>query len=183
MNLTTRCRSVFTVVCDTRVRTCDPYRVKIHRPSGSLFFSVGDSTWSHANPCRNEKCYSEMLRWFSADNLKLLPADETGQLSGAPLKDRMGGLPLFNEVQTAQCLLWDRSENAKCYCITLADHRPAISPNSTLPALATSACNSLGCGWGLHWPRASVNHLATGARTYHLPGTNPLEELNVLLRD
>jgi hypothetical protein len=28
-----------------------------------------------------------------------------------------------------------------------------------------------------------MNHLATGARTHHLPGTNPLEELNVLLRD
>ena len=84
-----------------------------------------------------------MLRWLSADNLKLLPADETGQLSGVPLKDRKGGLPQFNEVQTAQCLLWDRSENAKCYCITLADHRPAISPDPTLSALATSACNSL----------------------------------------
>ena len=170
-------------MCDTRVRTCDPYRVRYTGLLEAYSFSVGDSTWSHANPCRNEKCYSKMLRWFSADNLKLLPADETGQLSGAPLKDRMGGLPLFNEVQTAQCLLWDRSENAKCYCITLADHRPAISPDSTLSALATSACNSLGCGWGLHWPRASVNHLATGARTHHLPGTNPLEELNVLLRD
>ncbi len=124
------------------------------------------------SPC----CVTKRLTTKSFNFLRI-------QLSGAPLKDRMGGLPLFNEVQTAQCLLWDRSENAKCYCITLADHRPAISPNSTLPALATSACNSLGCGWGLHWPRASVNHLATGARTYHLPGTNPLEELNVLLRD
>ena len=29
-------------------------------------FSVGNSIWSHANPCENEKCYSEMLQWFFA---------------------------------------------------------------------------------------------------------------------
>ena len=34
-------------------------------------FSIGDSTWSHANPCRNEKCYSEMLRWLSVDTKAL----------------------------------------------------------------------------------------------------------------
>ena len=67
----------------------EPVTPTVSRYTGLLeaySFSVGDSIWSHANPCRNEKCYSEMLRWLSADNLKLLPADETGQLSGTPLK-------------------------------------------------------------------------------------------------
>jgi hypothetical protein len=86
MDLTTAC----TVVRD---RGFEPLTPTVSRYTGLLeaySFSVGDSTWSHANPCRNEKCYSEMLRWLSADNLKLLPADETDQLSGAPLKDRKG---------------------------------------------------------------------------------------------
>src|SRR6478672_3268346 len=77
----------------SRDRGFEPLTPTVSRYTGLLeaySFSVGDSTWSHANPCRNEKCYSDMLRWFSADNLKLLPADETGQLSGAPLKRSEG---------------------------------------------------------------------------------------------
>ena len=41
----------------------------------------------------------------------------------------------------------------------------------------------LGLWVGLALASSGVIHLATGARTYHLPGTNPPEELNVLLRD
>jgi len=31
-------------------------------------FFVGDSIWIHANPCRNGKCYSEMLQWFDSSS-------------------------------------------------------------------------------------------------------------------
>ena len=46
----------------------EPVTPTVSRYSGLLerrFFSVGDSIWTHANPCENEKCYSEMLQLLS----------------------------------------------------------------------------------------------------------------------
>ena len=64
-------QALFKMVRDTGF---EPVTPTVSRYTGLLeaySFSVGDSTWSHANPCRNEKYYSEMLRWLSVDTKAL----------------------------------------------------------------------------------------------------------------
>jgi hypothetical protein len=55
----------------------EPVTPTVSRYSGlldSCFFSIGDSIWSHANPCRNGKRYSEMLRWGFSQGMRAAAA-------------------------------------------------------------------------------------------------------------
>jgi hypothetical protein len=66
MNITTRPEyKQFTVVRDTGFEPVTPYRVNTPWHLEAESASVGDCISSHANPCRNGKCYSEMLHRFS----------------------------------------------------------------------------------------------------------------------
>jgi hypothetical protein len=64
MNITTRPVAIYSGA-RYRVRTCDPYRVNTPWHLEAESASVGDCISSHANPCKNGKCYSEMLHRFS----------------------------------------------------------------------------------------------------------------------